>query len=351
MYREAFIGNQERQEKANKPDMKTPTTLFEEEARQCRSNREICAVGIGEVLFDCLPDGKRLGGAPANFAYHAAQLGLRAGVVSAIGDDALGRLATRLLWDKGLTPLLATVPYPTGKVKVEISDQGIPSYDILPNMAYDNIPYTPQTERIAKRCMCACFGSLAQRGSVSQHTIRRFLDAMPNGSLQVFDANLRQNWYTREVLFDSLLVCNVLKLSDEELAVVNKLMRHDLDSAPEHYESDSQRVSRYRETCQSLAKEFYIPIIIVTCGSRGSYVYTAAGEESFLPSPEVCVADTVGAGDAFTATFCTALVARESIAEAHRKAVEVSAYVCTQHGAMPTLPPALRKNCGHEFGV
>ena len=150
-------------------------------------------VGMGEALWDVLPEGKKIGGAPANFAYHVSQFGLPSCVVSAVGNDALGKEIIENFTSKGLNHLIEEVPYPTGTVQVEIDQAGIPQYEIKENVAWDNIPYTAKLEQLAKNTKAVCFGSLAQRNVVSRNTINRFLDAMPNNddTLIVFDVNLR----------------------------------------------------------------------------------------------------------------------------------------------------------------
>lgn len=159
-------------------------------------------VGMGEALWDVLPEGKKLGGAPANFAYHVSQFGLDSCVVSAVGDDPLGHEIIENFTSKGLNQHIAEVPYPTGTVQVEIDPAGIPQYDIKENVAWDNIPFTESLEAIARETRAVCFGSLAQRNVVSRDTIGRFLDAMPksNDTLVVFDVNLRQGFYNKEIL-------------------------------------------------------------------------------------------------------------------------------------------------------
>lgn len=291
--------------------------------------KDYIVVGMGEALFDCLPEGKKIGGAPANFAYHASQFGLKSCVVSAVGNDEDGDNAVRILGDKGLELMIARVPFPTGTVQVELDAKGIPTYDICRNVAWDNIPFTPELEQLARRTSAVCFGSLAQRSEVSRNTILHFLDAMPADGkcLKIFDVNLRQNFYSREVLEESMRRSNVLKINDEEIAVVGSMFG--LDG------------SNFGATCRALMKEYGLEIVILTCGTDGSYVFTADGEESFVDTPKVSVADTVGAGDSFTGAFTAAILLEKSVREAHCLAVDVSAYVCTQSGAMPTLPVSL----------
>ena len=157
-------------------------------------------VGMGEALWDVLPEGKKIGGAPANFAYHVSQFGLPSCVVSAVGGDPLGKEILENFTSKGLNHLIEEVPYPTGTVQVEIDPAGVPQYEIKENVAWDNIPYTARLEQLAERTKAVCFGSLAQRNVVSRNTINRFLDAMPQGDdrLVVFDVNLRQGFYTKD---------------------------------------------------------------------------------------------------------------------------------------------------------
>ena len=173
-------------------------------------------VGIGEILWDVLPEGKKLGGAPSNFAYHVSQLGLASCVASAIGGDALGQEAAGTLDGKQVTHLLQRVDFPTGTVQVELDARGVPRYDIRTGVAWDNIPYTDALDALAERTRAVCFGSLAQRSPVSQETIARFLDRMPDDGdrYRIFDINLRQDFYTKEVIERSLAKCNVLKKND-----------------------------------------------------------------------------------------------------------------------------------------
>ena len=284
-------------------------------------------VGMGEALWDVLPDGKKIGGAPANFAYHVSQFGLDSCAVSAIGDDALGEELLENFDRKGVNHLIEKVPYPTGTVQVEIDQAGIPQYEIKENVAWDNIPYTARLDSLASRTRAVCFGSLAQRNIVSRNTINRFIDAMPEkGALKVFDVNLRQGFYNKEILCNSMQKCNILKINDEELVVVSRMFGYpgiDL-----------------QDKCWILLGKYNLQMLILTCGINGSYVFTP-GNVSFQPTPKVDVADTVGAGDSFTATFIACTLKGMPVAEAHRRAVEVSAYVCTHAGAMPTLPAEL----------
>ena len=287
-------------------------------------------VGIGEALWDMLPDGKKIGGAPANFAYHVGQFGLDSVAVSAVGDDSLGRELLDNFDARKINYQVAVVPYPTGTVQVEVDAAGIPSYDIKENVAWDNIPFTPELEELARNTAAVCFGSLAQRNVVSRQTIAHFLDSIPasNDALIVFDINLRQGFFTKDLIEESMKRCNILKINDEELVEVSRLFGLpgiDLE-----------------EKCRVILASYNLKALILTCGVNGSYVFTT-GEMSYLPTPTVAVADTVGAGDSFTAAFIASLLQGASVRRAHEKAVETSAFVCTQHGAMPILPPSLTR--------
>ena len=267
-------------------------------------------VGMGEALWDVLPEGKKLGGAPANFAYHISQFGLNSRVVSAVGDDKLGTEILENFREKKLFGIVETVPYPTGTVQVELDAEGVPCYDIKEGVAWDNVPFTPALEDLARHTRAVCFGSLAQRSVVSRETINRFLDAMPEGDdiLKIFDINSK---------------CNILKINDEELVTVSRMFGYpgiDL-----------------QDKCWILLAKYNLKMLILTCGVNGSYVFTP-GSVSFVETPKVVVADTVGAGDSFTATFVASILKGKSVREAHELAVKVSAYVCTQNGAMPVLP-------------
>ena len=286
-------------------------------------------VGMGEALWDVLHEGKKIGGAPANFAYHVSQFGFDSRVVSAVGNDDLGDEILKVFKEKQLKHQLQTVNYPTGTVQVTLDDNGIPCYDIKEGVAWDNIPFTDDLKRLALSTRAVCFGSLAQRNEVSRTSINRFLDTMPDGEgqLKIFDINLRQGFFTKDIIRDSCQRCNVLKINDEELVAISRLFGYpgiDL-----------------QDKCWILLAKYNLKMLILTCGTNGSYVFTP-GVVSFQETPKVPVADTVGAGDSFTATFTAALLKGKSVPEAHKLAVEVSAYVCTQSGAMPELPQVLK---------
>ncbi len=295
-------------------------------------------VGLGEALWDVLPDGrKNLGGAPANFAYHAGQFGIDTIAVSALGTDALGDETCAALDEKNLRYSMQRVPYPTGTVQVTLDAAGVPSYDIKEGVAWDNIRFTPELEEIAANCRAVCFGSLAQRNAVSRATIRRFVESTPKDCVRIFDINLRQSYYSKEVIEDSLKLCNVLKINDEELVIVAGML------GCGHVGVKDGRISltEAEPVCRTLITQYGLDTVILTCGVNGSCIFASDGTGSFLDTPKVDAIDTVGAGDSFTGSFCAAVLRGLPVTRAHRLAVEVSAFVCTRHGAMPALPSSL----------
>lgn len=285
-------------------------------------------VGLGEVLWDMLPKGKQLGGAPINFSYHAGSLGHQAYAVSAVGNDDLGRLIVSQLKQKHVNPITPVTDYPTGTVNISVDSEGIPQYDICQGVAWDFIPFTPEMKQLAEHTDAVCFGSLAQRNAVSRQTIHQFLQAMPkrDGVLKIFDVNLRQHYYDKEVIEESLALCNVLKINDEELPIITSLL--------------SLQGNDAEAQCDDLLHRYALRMVIFTCGTKGSFVFTPDGL-SHAETPLVEVVDTVGAGDSFTGAFAGSLLNGKTVREAHQVAVRVSAYVCTQRGAMPEVPTSL----------
>ena len=275
-------------------------------------------VGIGEILWDMLPSGKALGGAPANFAYHAMRLGEEGWAVSAVGDDALGREILDIVASKKLKNLIAISDKPTGTVEVELDSRGVPSYNIMEDVAWDNIPFTPEMEGLAKRADAVCYGSLVQRMK-SRESVLRFVRAMRPEALKVFDINLRQHYYDREILEESLKLADILKINDEEIRIVAGMLGLGDDDAA---------------ACRSLIADYGLKLVILTRGAEGSEVVTA---DEVIPQAvgHVDVVDTVGAGDAFTAAFVVAYLRGDPLADAQRLATETASYVCSRKGAMP----------------
>ena len=275
-------------------------------------------VGIGEILWDMLPSGKALGGAPANFAYHAARLGEEGWAVSAVGDDALGREILDIVADKRLNNIIATSDKATGTVEVELDDKGVPSYNIMEDVAWDNIPFTAEMEALAKRADAVCFGSLVQRMN-SRQTVLRFLRAMRPDALKVFDINLRQHYYSREVIEESLRLADILKINDDEIGILSGMLSLGEDATA---------------ACRALIARYDLDLVILTKGPEGSEVITA---NQVIPqgTDDVEIVDTVGAGDSFTAAFVVSYLRGDTLAQAQRLASETASYVCSRKGAMP----------------
>lgn len=300
-------------------------------------------VGIGEILWDMLPEGRRLGGAPANFAYHVSQFGLNSVAVSAVGRDEAGdavirELNTRTteegnaLQQPTFRTMISRVDFPTGTVSINLDSAGVPQYDIHMPAAWDNIPFTPELKELAAQTRAVCFGTLSRRSPISHRTISDFVDAVPreDGQWRILDINLRQHFYTRDIILHALEQCNILKINDEELAIISEML-----PVPG---------TDMRRKCLQLIRQFDLKFLILTCGTHGSYVFSSGSEiPSFIETPHVTVADTVGAGDSFTAAFIAALIKGRTPLEAHRLAVDVSAFVCTCNGAIPVLPDTLRR--------
>ena len=286
-------------------------------------------VGHGETLWDMLPEGRKIGGAPANFIHHIAQFDLPSCLVSAVGDDELGAEIRSIFEKKNIRTVIPTVPFPTGTVEVTLNDEGVPQYDICEGVAWDNIPFTDELRDLATKTVAVCFGTLAQRNEVSRQTIKSFIEAMDDESIKICDVNLRGDYYSREVVEWSVIVSDVVKVNDEELPIICELL--------EIPHTDPEQVAQY------LYDHYDIEMLILTCGAEGSHVYSLYEPNSSLGTPKVEVVDTVGAGDAFTGSFIAAMMSGFEVKWAHRLAVEVAAYVCTQPGAMPDLPDEMRE--------
>ncbi|KAA6301502.1 MAG: Fructokinase [Candidatus Ordinivivax streblomastigis] len=283
--------------------------------------KEFIIAGIGELLWDMLPTGKQLGGAPCNFVYHAQRLGAKGITVSAVGEDASGKEIRETLQKKGLsTAYIQQNSYPTSTVDIVLDDKGVPNYIIHEEVAWDFIEYTDAVDEMIAEADAVCFGSLAQRNSISRLAIKAALGRCKPECLKIFDINLRQHYYSKEEIESSLQVSNILKLNEDELPVVCDLLKIE---GTDHLEQ-----------LRALIAKYHLKLIAYTLGANGSYLVSSQ-EDSFMPTPKVEVKDTVGAGDAFTAAMTVGLLQNKSLKEIHRNAVELSAFVCTQNGAMP----------------
>ena len=280
-------------------------------------------IGIGEILFDLLPEGRQLGGAPANFAYHATRLGCNGVAVSAVGCDSLGDEIVELLATNGVNHQIARVDAPTGTVRVSLDERGVPCYEICEGVAWDRLQLNDEVLALANRCDAICFGTLAQRSEMSRKAIYDLIDAIPaeRNALVIYDINLRQHYYSKELIEASLNRCNVLKINDEEFRTIAPMLGFVADN--------------FELGARALIERYGLKMVIVTCGEKGSLIVTQ-NELSQLETPKVEVVDTVGAGDSFTAALCAGLLQGKDIREVHRKAVEVAAFVCSNAGAMPS---------------
>jgi fructokinase len=279
-------------------------------------------VGLGELLWDVFPKGKELGGAPANFAYMTSLLGDYGIVASRVGSDALGRTAGRRLERIGLRSqyLQIDTKHPTGTVKVQVDPAGQPTFEIAEPVAWDFFEWTPEWERLAATADAVCFGSLAQRSAQSRATIRAFLKEVRRGTTRVFDVNLRQAFYSADTLAESMKLTDIVKLNQEELAIVVKLLGHEF--------LNDERAARW------LRDAYNLQLVCVTRGAQGSLLVSAS-ETSQHAGCRVVVADTVGSGDAFTAALVYHYLRRASLATLNEAANRMGGWVASQTGATP----------------
>ena len=275
-------------------------------------------LGIGEVLWDMLPDGKHCGGAVANVVYHLSKGGIKSAITSAVGNDALGEELLDFLSSRGIsTEFVSTNNFNTGIVEVSLNN-GIPQYNICQPSAWDRILLSGNLKKILPELRAVIFGTLAQRSPESRNTICEVLQSVPETCLKIFDINLRQHYYDKELIHTSLKLCNVLKINDEELNIIAKLFP--LGNTPQ-------------QMMKSLAEQYRLKAVILTLGKDGSMLFDG---NSFSEYPVIpCkVADTVGCGDAFLAGWCSAVLKGESMKKAMQTGTELSAVVASQKGAM-----------------
>lgn len=278
--------------------------------------------GIGELLWDMLPAGKQLGGAPCNFAFHAKQAGADTFVISAVGNDAYGKELLKVLESLGLSNSYIQVcnEFPTGVVDVVLDKNGDPAYNIKESVAWDNIVFNEAISSLAPTLDAVCFGSLAQRNDVSRDTILKFIDATPKDCLRIFDINLRQNYFSKDIILSSLRLSNVLKLNEDELSILTEMLGYSAD-----------------DSIKSLMKDFDLKMVAYTQGSKGSTLYLG-DQVSEMKIKKVKVVDTVGAGDSFTAMMIYGLLQGADIRTIHEAASRLASYVCTCKGATPAVP-------------
>jgi fructokinase len=284
--------------------------------------------GIGEVLWDLLPGGRQLGGAPANFTCHAAGLGARARLVTRLGRDPLGEEALDRLAARGIPPetLERDDTLPTGTVGVEVGPGGQPRFEIHVGAAWDALRGEEAGLRAVSEADAVCFGTLGQRSEVARATIRRLMGSCSPGALRILDVNLRAPFHSPDLIVDSLARANVLKLNDTELPVLSAVM---------------SLTGAERERIAAIAGRFQLRCVAYTRGSAGSLLFRD-GQWSDHPGSPTRVVDTVGAGDSFTAAMTLGLLAGWDLDRINDAANRVASFVCTQAGATPELPSELR---------
>jgi fructokinase len=282
-------------------------------------------VGLGEILWDMLPAGRQLGGAPANFAYCSHLLGDRGVVASRVGADNLGAKIHQSLLVLGITDqfLQIDAAHPTSTVQVHVDSEGQPRFEIVDSVAWDFLEWTPTWKALAESADAVCFGSLAQRHSQSRETILKFLEATRPDALRIFDVNLRQNFYSFETVSESVTKADVIKLNHDEVPVVRELL---------HIEARDE-VS----FCQEIIEKFRLKLICITRGSNGSLLCDRNTEQEH-PGFRIHVKDTVGAGDAFTAALIHELLRDSTLEQMNDCANRMGAWVASRHGAMPNVP-------------
>ena len=285
-------------------------------------------VGIGEALWDLLPSGPQLGGAPANFAYHARQLGAKAQVITRVGDDEYGRRVVQRFEEMDINggTVQTDADLRTGAAIVALGGDGTPQFTIVDGVAWDSLALTDEALKAVRNANAVCFGTLAQRKSTARLVIQQLVEATPVTALRVFDVNLRQGHYNWEIIEQSLATANVLKMNDHELAVLSPRL---------------ELSGTVNQMMSQLAERFELELVAITRAERGSLLYQS-GNWSELPGRKMDIADTIGAGDAFTAALVLGLLNQFSLEDIHRIAADVASFVCSQQGATPVLPAHLR---------
>ena len=299
--------------------------------------RDLIAVGIGEALFDCFGDRSLLGGAPVNFAIHADQLlkslGGKGEVVSCVGDDTLGQQLRAELSERGLSTrqIQTNSSFLTGTVQVSLDKRGEPDYNITENVAWDYLAINVDSLTLAESCRAVCFGTLAQRSSTSRRSIHQFLSSAKN-ALKVFDLNLRQDYFDAQVIEASFHAANVVKLNEEELDTACRLLN--LAEAG---------VGNTEDRAFTLCRAFKLDALALTRGSRGTLLFTPERriEGAVGTFPVSKDADSVGAGDGSCAALVSGLLLGLPLEHVLDVANKVGAYIASQPGATPQLPPQI----------
>jgi fructokinase len=290
--------------------------------------RQFAMAGIGEVLFDVLPDGERLGGAPINFAYQVNALGGHGIAVSTVGSDQRGQRALRELRANGFDMATISIDreHPTGYVMAQVNDMGVPAYFFPDDVAWDHLSLTDAARTVAPTLDCVCFGTLAQRSPAARAAILAFIRIVPGGALKIYDLNLRQNFYSAKLIEASLFLADILKLNDEELLILASLFGLSGDD---------------EEMLAALADRFSLELSILTRGAKGALLLGKEQRVEHSGHP-VALEDTIGAGDAFTAAVALGWLLGHPLPDIADHASRLAAYVCSQKGAMPPIPDTLK---------
>jgi fructokinase len=288
------------------------------------SKRTPIVLSVGEILWDLLPGGRRAGGAPTNFVYHATMNGAEGYAISAVGNDALGTELEAQCEAHHIGAVLEHNAYPTGTVEVNLQN-GIPQYTIIQNVAWDHIAPNAQASELVRRADAICFGTLGLRSEESRTTILALLDEAPASTLKYFDINIREKFYSKDLIETLLTRATVFKLNDEELVLLRTMFDLPADEFPD------------AAACAWFRHSYDLDYVILTAGGDFSTI-VGRDETSTLPTPHVDVVDTVSAGDSFSGAFTAEILRGASLAQAHRAAVNTAAFVCTQAGAWPEYP-------------
>ncbi|MGB3210443.1 MAG: carbohydrate kinase [Desulforhopalus sp.] len=286
--------------------------------------KKFIIAGIGELLWDVLPETEVIGGAPVNFAYHVTALGARGIPISTIGRDDRGDKALAKLQNRGvdISAISISDEYATGYVTATLDEEGKASYSFPDDVAWDHIQLNEYTENLRNALDAVCFGTLAQRSAHSCRVIHGYLDSLRPGTIKVFDINLRQDFYSRKIIESSLKRTDILKLSEEELPVLARLL--ELKGSSEKW-------------LPALIQRYRLSLAILSRGDSGSLLLTpdTSSEHSGIVTQ---VKDTIGAGDSFTAAATIGYLRGLSLDDINEEANRIASYVCSQQGGMPQIP-------------
>lgn len=290
--------------------------------------KKFTIAGIGELLWDVLPEAEVIGGAPVNFAYHVTALGAKGIPVSTIGDDIRGRKALEELHKRGVdtSAISMTEDFATGYVTATLDNEGKASYNFPDDVAWDHLQINEYAENLRNLLDAVCFGSLAQRSEHSRRAIYGFLDTLGKETVKVFDINLRQEFYSEEVIVNSLKRTDILKLNEEELPILAELI--DLKGPGDKW-------------LQVLIEKFHLQMAILSRGGSGSLLLTSKSSSDH-PGVVTHIKDTIGAGDSFTAAVTIGFLQGLPLNEINENANRIAAYVCSQRGGMPPMPEFLK---------